>query len=228
MNFLLLSLLVWLWNWRSYDQISARNLALKEAEAAYLAGNYQLASKQYQFLQANSRNIDPLVNLNLGHSLFRLKKYQQAREAYERAIRYVPEQATDAITQLGVIACIEQDSARALSLFQQALLINPNDDGARYNYEIIRQLYTAPSISPEKRKSQPKVKPQPPVKQPNTGADVAKTDEQKEVLHRLRSLNISEEQAMQLLNAMRDDDLPYELARRRQQATNQPKRKDRW
>lgn len=229
MSYLLISLLMWLWNWRGFDQISQRNLALKEAEIAYQSANYKLAVQQYTFLLTTSKTVDPLVRLNLGHSLYQLKQYRKARHEYEQAIRLVaPEQATAAITQLGVIACIERDSANALLFFRQALLIDPGDEAARYNYELIQRLYTEPDSPPEKRKPEVKQKPQNQSKQANAGQDAVKSDQQKDVLHQLRSLHITEEQAMQLLNAMRDDDLPYELAQRRYRSSEQTKTTQRW
>lgn len=232
MNYLLLSLLLWLGNWRSFDQISLRNLALKEAEKAYYSANYSLAVQRYRFLMANSKKIDPLAHLNLGHSLFKLKQYQQARQEYERVVAIVsPEHATAAITQLGVIACIERDSVKALESFRQAMLVNPADEVARYNYELVRQLYKERSKPPSTHNSLPRPKPQKEENQANNAAQQAvNSDQQKEILQRFRSLNITEEQAMQLLNAMRDDDLPYELARRRHQnqSTEQTKTKQRW
>ena len=230
MNYLLLSLLLWLGNWRSYDQISQQNLALKEAETAYHSANYSLAVQRYRFLIANAKKIDPLARLNLGHSLFKLKHYQQARQEYERVVAVVsPEYATAAITQLGVIACIERDSTKALIYFREAMLVNPADEIARFNYELVRQLYKEPLKPPATHKSQLKPKPKTQENQAKNAAQQAvNSDQQKEVLQRFRSLNITEEQAMQLLNAMRDDDLPYELARRRKQPTEQTRIKQRW
>jgi len=58
--------------------------------------------------------------------------------------------------------------------------------------------------------------------------EVARSPRQEQLLRRLQNLNMTEEQANQLLNAMREDDLPLELARRRSAGQNQASGTSRW
>nr|WP_293835345.1 hypothetical protein [uncultured Arsenicibacter sp.] len=217
MRFFVLIAGVWLWNWQGFDQISVRNLALKQAEEAYAAKNYARAAEHYGFLVKTEQKINPDIHLNFGHALFHTRQYPLARQEYMKVLRYSDQDvAATATNQLGVIACLERDSAVALSFFREAMLNNPADKSARYNYELIKRLYSGKPKGLPPAQQHKKPKPQPKPQQANPEAE--QSEEQKDVLRKLRNLNMSEEQAMQILNAMRDDDLPYELARRRRQA----------
>lgn len=206
---------VWLW-WdtpHSLNQISRNNEARKDAEAAYKAGDYTRAMHLYANLSRITTTIDPGVRLNLGHTYFHLKRYNKARAQYEALLNSDrPDLRTVAATQLGVIACLQQDSAKALTLFEQALLENPDNEPARYDFELIKKRFSQKLPDPKSRQ-QPSEKQQQTtaLTQPSGGRKVEQSDRQDELLHRFQRLNLTEEQAIQLLNAMRDDDLPYAL-----------------
>lgn len=206
-------LVAWLW-WADplTNQISYNNRARQEAELAYQAGQFDRALSLYAYLSKTTTTIDPAVRLNLGHTYFQLKQYAKAKPQYETLLRSDrSDLRTVAATQLGVMACFDRDSAAALSLFRQALLENANNEPARYNYELIKKRYSGiplPKPGQKQRLATRKElvnKPQP------TGGQVERSSRQDELLRRFRQLNLSEEQALQLLNAMQQDDLPYAL-----------------
>jgi tetratricopeptide (TPR) repeat protein len=206
-------LVAWLW-WADplTNQISYNNRARQEAELAYRAGQYDRALSLYAYLSKTTTTIDPAVRLNLGHTYFQLKQYAKAKPQYETLLRSDrSDLRTVAATQLGVMACFDHDSATALTLFRQALLENANNEPARYNFELIKKRYSGkPLLKPGQKQRQVARneavnKPQP------TGGQVERSSRQDELLRRFRQLNLSEEQALQLLNAMQQDDLPYAL-----------------
>ena len=207
----------WLW-WDtlfSLNQISQNNQARQEAQAAYQAGNYTRALYLYAYLSRTTTTIDLGVRLNLGHTYFQLKQYNKAKPQYETLLQSDrPDLRAAAATQLGVMACLEGDSAVALSLFQRALLENPDNEPARYNFELVKTRYSGkpPASNP---RQQPSVrKPQLANKlRPSGGQQVERSARQEELLRRFQRLNLSEDQAMQLLDAMQSDDLPYVLTR---------------
>ncbi|MCY7358307.1 MAG: hypothetical protein LH609_12785, partial [Rudanella sp.] len=116
-----------------------------------------------------------------------------------------------AYTQLGVIACADRDSAQAIDLFRKALLADPENEPARYNYELLKKRFSGRESSENKPKKvqKPRQTPQ------QSKQEVARSPRREQVLRRLQTMNMTEEQANQLLNSMREDDLPLELARRR-------------
>ena len=205
----------WLW-WTEppANRISQNNRARREAEMAYRAGRFDRALTLYAYLSQTTSTIDPAVRLNLGHTYFRLGRYAKARPQYETLLRSDrPDLRTVAATQLGVMACLSRDSATALALFRQALLENADNEPARYNFELIKKRYSGkplPANLPQNRMTR-----QPPVisKPRLGGGQVERSARQDEQLRRFQGLNLTEEQALQLLNAMQHDDLPYALTR---------------
>lgn len=218
---LFLILLVWFWNNRSLDQISRNNVARKDAEVAYLAADYKQAVDRYTYLTHTLTVPDPAIQLNLGHAYFRLGAYEQARKQYAALLQLdKPDLSAIAAIQLGVIACVQRDSATALGLFRQALLIDPNSEAARYDFELIRKTFSGKKVAPgQKPKPKPTALPQQVTSTPKRALDkqVEQSSRKDEQLRRFRALNMTRQQALQLLNTMQGNDLPYSLARRRAQ-----------
>ncbi|WP_223860438.1 tetratricopeptide repeat protein [Spirosoma validum] len=217
---------VWLWwdNLFSLNQISRNNQARQEAQTAYQAGDFTRALRLYAYLSRTTTTIDPAVRLNLGHTYFQLKLYPRAKPQYEALLQSDrPDLRTAAATQLGVMSCLEGDSATALSLFQRALLENPDNEPARYNFELVKIHYSGkvPPANPRQKSvvRKPQLINRP---RPSGGQQVERSARQDELLRRFQRLNLSEEQALQLLDAMQSDDLPYALTRSAQRSTTKP------
>lgn len=231
MIYILIAAWLWLTDLLPANQISQNNQARQGAQTAYRAGQYQRALTLYAYLSTRTTTIDPAVRLNLGHTYFKLHQYAKAKPQYETLLQSDrPDLRTAAATQLGVMACLEGDSAAALTLFRQALLENADNESARYNFELIKTYYSGKSPAKHtKQKSsaqQPKTVNKP---RPMGGQNVERSDRQDELLRRFRRLNLSEEQALQLLDAMRSDDLPYALTRSARRSETKPKEgENRW
>ncbi|GAB2560676.1 tetratricopeptide repeat protein [Spirosoma areae] len=216
----------WLW-WSTLlpvNQISRNNQIRQEAQAAYQAGHYARALSLYSYLSRTTTTLDPAVRLNLGHTYFHLKQYTKARLQYETQLRSDrADLRTAAATQLGVMTCLEGDSATALILFRQALLENADNESARYNFELIKKYYSG---KPPAKKAKPKPSDRNPAlvnkPRPAGGQQVERSERQDEVLRRFQRLNLSEEQAVQLLDAMQSDDLPYALTRSARRSGTKP------
>ncbi|GAB3508429.1 hypothetical protein GCM10027341_44220 [Spirosoma knui] len=212
------------------NQISRNNQARQQAERAYETGRYAEALRLYTYLSKTTTTIDPAVRLNLGHTYFKLRRYSQAKPQYQTLLRSDrPDLRTGAATQLGVLACLEGDSAVALSLFEQALLENPDNEPARYNFELIKRYYSGRTPQKKSRQkpnaNQPNEVNKP---QPSGGQQVERSERQDELLRRFKRLNLSEEQALQLLDAMQNDDLPYALTRAARRSTKPAPEGNRW
>lgn len=202
----------------------------QEAQAAYQTRNYARALTLYAYLSRTTTTIDPAVRLNLGHTYFQMKQYPKAKMQYETLLLSDrPDLRTAAATQLGVMACLERDSATALTLFQQALLENADNEPARYNFELIKKYYsgkplaTNPAHNPVVKKPKAVNKPR-----PAGGQQVERSARQDELLRRFERLNLSEEQAMQLLEAMENDNVPYALTRSARRLTNPATARNQW
>lgn len=227
-----LLLTAWIW-WNQLvpaSPISRNNQMRQEAQAAYQAGQYAHALSLYAYLSRTTTTIDPAVRLNLGHTYFKLNQFAKAKPQYETLLQSDrPNLRTAAATQLGVIACLQRDSATALSLFEQALLENADNESARYNFELVKKYYSGkkPEKNPHQKPADKKPK-QVNKPRPAGGQQVERSARQDELLRRFQRLNLSEEQALQLLDAMQGDDLPYALTRSARRSTKSASGENRW
>ncbi|GAB3903891.1 hypothetical protein GCM10028803_33050 [Larkinella knui] len=231
MTYLILSVLLWLYDNRSFDKISHDNIARIEGQKAYQAGNYKRAAEQYVALVNSTLFVEPSARLNLAHSYFQLRQYAQAQKHY-RLVAQVsqPALAAAAEVQLGVIAVLQGDSTTALTWFRKALNTVPALEAAQFNYELIKKTYSGKPAPTSAR--QPKRKQRPRQEETEaavesgreSGTEVEKGDTKGELLRRLRSLNLSEEQALSILNAMQDSEVQY-IHQRKQSATSKDRQK---
>jgi tetratricopeptide (TPR) repeat protein len=225
-----LLLTAWLW-WNQLipeSPISRNNQLRQEAQVAYQTGQYARALSLYTYLSRTANTVEPAVQLNLGHTYFKLNQYAKAKPQYVPLLQ--SDQAnlrTAAATQLGVIACLERDSATALSLFQQALLENADNESARYNFELVKKYYSGKKPNPSRKSADRKPK-QVNKPRPAGGQQVERSSRQDELLRRFQRLNLSEEQALQLLDAMQGDDLPYALTRSARRSSKPASAENRW
>jgi len=215
--------LISIWPLTAFDQIGRNNLARKQAESAYRRADYRQAATGFAYLTKYSTQADPTVWLNLGHAYFSLTKLKEASQAYGKYIQVGSGPSVGvAYVQLGVIACAARDSVLAFDLFRKALLTDPENEPARYNFELLKKQFSGRSRLANKTKPIPKKTPQ------QREQEVARSTRQEQVLRRLQNLSMTEEQANQLLNALREDDLPLELARRRSVGQHQSTGTNRW
>lgn len=227
-----LLLTAWLW-WNELlpvSPISRNNQLRQEAQRAYQAGQYARALPLYAYLSRTSTTVDPAVRLNLGHTYFKLNQFKNAKSQYQNLLQSDrPALRTAAATQLGVISCLKRDSATALSLFRQALLENADNESARYNFELVKKYYSGRKSTSDKRPKSADKKPKQVNKpRPAGGQQVERSARQDELLRRFQRLNLSEEQALQLLDAMQGDDLPYALTRSARRSTKPSSEGNRW
>ncbi|RRB06453.1 tetratricopeptide repeat protein [Larkinella rosea] len=216
MTYLILSVLLWLYDNRSFDKISHDNIARIEGLRAYQSGNYKRAAEQYVALVNSALFVEPSARLNLAHSYFQLRQYAQAQKHYRLVARVnQPDLAATAEVQLGVISVIQGDSSSALAFFRKAMNTVPALEPAQFNYELIKKTYSGKPLPNSSQR--PKPKPQQRTEEmevametgQDSGTEVEQGDNKDELLRRLRSLNLSEEQALSILNAMQDNEVQY-------------------
>jgi hypothetical protein len=124
-----------------FNDIATINKHKKEAREAYNRGEYQAALTHYRYL-VDSMNVDePEVMLNYANTLYQLKDTTRAIERFaslydtnDREVRSVANQ------QLGIIHNkLLKEPKAALQYFKQALKDNPQNEEARYNYEMLKK-----------------------------------------------------------------------------------------
>ncbi len=79
----------------------------------------------------------PQVSKNLADILYRSGRYEEAREAYERASKLAPELGDDLYFKLGNIAYKRRDLTHARESWRRATELNPGHELARTNLEML-------------------------------------------------------------------------------------------
>jgi tetratricopeptide (TPR) repeat protein len=79
----------------------------------------------------------PQVSKNLADILYRKGRYDEAREAYERAAKLAPELGDDLYFKLGNIAYKRRDHTRARESWGRATELNPGHELARANLDML-------------------------------------------------------------------------------------------
>ena len=67
----------------------------------------------------------PQLSKNLGDLLYRSGRADEARQAYQRAVKLAPRLGDDVYFKLGNLAIRERDSQRAEAYWREALAMNP-------------------------------------------------------------------------------------------------------
>ena len=87
-----------------------------------------------QEVAANPDNVDAWVHL--GHLFFDSNRYQQAIDAYRKALALAPNNA-DVWTDLGVMYRRAGQPREAISAFDRAMTINPGHEQSRFNKGVV-------------------------------------------------------------------------------------------
>jgi tetratricopeptide (TPR) repeat protein len=84
----------------------------------------------------------PQLHKNLGDALYGAGKYNEALEAYQRAIKLNPALGDDVYCKLGNIRYKWQEKDQAMAYWERALALNPDNQSLRANLELVRSLPT--------------------------------------------------------------------------------------
>jgi Ca-activated chloride channel homolog len=112
--------------------------AMSPGEKAYANGDYEKAENYFREKVQKDRK-DYQNRYNLGNSLYQLKQYDESSEEYESSV----ENKSDfqyGWYNLGVALAKQQRYQDAMDAFQRALEINPNDQDAKRNLEIVKKM----------------------------------------------------------------------------------------
>jgi len=146
--------------------------ALNIAAFAQGAGRRQVAegNKHYaenKFDEANDKYRDaevanpeaPIVHFNIGDALYKKRKYEEALQAYQKALQKSdnPQLQAQAYYNSGNTYFRLNKWPESLQAYQEALKLNPNDQDAKYNLEYVRAKIK------ENAQKQPQDQPQPPI-----------------------------------------------------------------
>jgi len=129
------------WHWLL--RVREHNAAQSQAQAAARQGQALEAAYHYRqaVALAGRRGPTPALLLNLAQAQTSAGQSAAARATYSRLLALTVPAAigSTARQQLAVLLAQQGQTAQAASLLKQALLLNPANATARYNYELLSQ-----------------------------------------------------------------------------------------
>lgn len=142
------------------NTISRVNEYAKTAAAAYHRQEYVEAIAAYEYLLRDLEVKDDQLQLNLAHTYYKAGLLPQAAAEY-RLLADHPSLHLKAVAhlQLGNIATQQKKYRQALALYKHALIAEPMNNAARYNYELLKKYLAlhpeTPQETPEDNLSAP-------------------------------------------------------------------------
>lgn len=145
--------------WSSNDpiEIAKINRLKAEAKEAYTSGDYAVAAQKYSYLYDSLGVEEDQIALNLGHTYYAMKDSSNARTHYEQLTTTSDNTLKSiAYQQLGVMAKSPQTLKQSLAYLKSALKADPTNEGARYDYEVVKKLLDEQQKQQDQNKDQNK------------------------------------------------------------------------
>jgi len=207
-NLFFIIAIAWLPDWNTISRSGEIRRFKEQASAAFRQGRYDEALVFYRHLYDRLNIGEEEVLINLAHCYFIQRNSKQATALYQIACRSPNYQVRSlAWQQLGVLAYRTRRYEWAGVCFKNALKSNPANDDARYNYELTRKI-----SSPDRRKSAD-LPPEPPTPElppdENPADSTRNADEPSQEPDPYSEMNLSEERAEMLLDAMKETEKQY-------------------
>ncbi|HWZ22682.1 MAG TPA: tetratricopeptide repeat protein [Cytophagaceae bacterium] len=126
--------------WGKFNRISEMNVLKEKAAVYYQKKDFLQSITIYEKLLTEYKEVDESVKLNLANSYFQLKRYNSAIDNYKLLATskdlYI---RSTAYLQLGVIYSSNNKKELGLSYFKEALKAMPENEEARYNFELLKK-----------------------------------------------------------------------------------------
>lgn len=120
--------------------VSEFNKTKKQAEFAFNDEKYDQAIEKYHYLIDSLKFNDDNARLNLAHSYYKTGNIEEAKARYSSLIQSGDKEVRSiANQQMGVFESRGQNLKKSLDYFKSALIANPKNEEARYNYELIKK-----------------------------------------------------------------------------------------
>ncbi|MFC3881635.1 hypothetical protein ACFOSV_15680 [Algoriphagus namhaensis] len=122
----------------SWTRISRLNEAIDQAEKSYASTEYEQSITDHLALIENFQYSSSNLDFNLGLSYQYAEKLEEATANFDKASIAVDKKLSSmAFNQGGVLLGNKQENEAALSKFKSALIKDPTNETARYNYELL-------------------------------------------------------------------------------------------
>lgn len=123
------------------NKIARVNEMKRQAEEAMKSEDYQSAISSFRILTDSLGVVEDPVLLNLANAYFYQNDTTNAAQYYSRVLGSENDELRSlAYQQMGVINQMKNNMNEALNDFKNALKSNPENEDARYNYELLKKL----------------------------------------------------------------------------------------
>ncbi|MTI30837.1 tetratricopeptide repeat protein [Xanthovirga aplysinae] len=143
------------------NDIAKINKLKTKAEEAFVAENYKEAIKTYEYL-TDSLDVkdDDNLWLNLSNAYYHNSQNDKAKNIYQRLTTSENQEVRSlSYQQLGVLAFKDEKEQESLQHFKESLKANPNNEEARYNYELIKKYLNKQQQEQEEQQQEDKIEP---------------------------------------------------------------------
>lgn len=132
----------------AYAQVG---LSRRMADKLYESGDHYHAMQSYKQLLDQNPN-DPELNYNVGNSLYRMQKYDEAKLFYEKALANTSDPKLKNSIQYNIANCEFKSKKLKESIegYKQVLRKNPDDEDARKNLELALKQMQKENPPPQK------------------------------------------------------------------------------
>ncbi len=121
-------------------KVSKINSLKSEAKKAFLAGDFKTAIEKYKYLKDSLGVNEEEVGMNLANSYFRTNDTTGAFSNYQPlSLSNDAKIKSWANQQMGVMANRQGKFEEALNYFKQAIKAEPENEQARFNYEMVKK-----------------------------------------------------------------------------------------
>ena len=104
---------------------------------AYDEGRYEDALREFNAAERDAPR-SPALEYNRGNTLYRLHRYTEAREAYHRAAENADASLRERdLYNMGNALAEMGDTQGAIDAYRKALVLEPRDEAARHNLEVL-------------------------------------------------------------------------------------------
>ncbi|WP_414640922.1 tetratricopeptide repeat protein, partial [Archangium sp.] len=123
---------------RAAGLLETEHPLVRQGRQAYEAGRYEDALSAFEQAKKERPN-DPAVEFNRGDALMKLGRYDEAQKAFQQVAEAnnLPELRQKATYNLGNVHAMTGNTREALKAYRRALTLNPSDEQARHNYEVL-------------------------------------------------------------------------------------------
>ncbi|WP_299820619.1 tetratricopeptide repeat protein [uncultured Pontibacter sp.] len=150
---------------RSISKVNEYNA---KAALAFKKQQYHEAIVAYEYLLHDLEINDDQVRLNLAHTYYKANRFKEALQQYHLLADNKARHLRSVVhLQLGNIATKQKKYKQALSLYKQALVADPANEAARYNFELLKKFL---NLYPEREEQPADNLPQPDQTQPSDSA----------------------------------------------------------